>query len=463
MTIAIVILMCIGYLLICTEHLTRVNKATVALFCGVCGWVMYMCVGPYYVEHQHASAFEAFLNGAPFSIRAVNRYIYDNVFSHHIMELSGIVIYLLATMATVEVLSNNNCFDFITTWCRSRNSKVVTWLLALCSFGLSANIDTLTSAVIMLTLLRQIVINPRQRMLLGAVVVLAANCGGCFTVIGDVTSLIIWTRKAVTPTDYTAALVLPCIVATVIPTYLISKKLPNTIDLKRKPVYYRGDDSSIPVWQRALLLILGILGMWFVPTFYRLTHLPPFLGALCVVGVLWVINEIVNRKNIQSDQPVTSNETRGLQYVIIQMIMFFLGIGLCVNLLIELGAMNKVAELLGTYVPNIYVVSLILGLVSAVMDNVALVISAVSFYPIIDSASATTDYLQNFVKDGSYWYLISLCSTVGGCLLPIGNSAGYALMRSEDVGFWWYVRIITPKVFIGWIFALAVFFGMSML
>lgn len=459
MTIAIVILMLLGYVLICTEHITRINKATVALFCGVSGWVMYVCVGPYYIETLHDAGFHEFLAGNDYSIQAVNEFLRQKVFASHIAQLANIAMYLLATMAIVDVLASNGCFDFVTNLCRSRSTWISVWMLALCSFLLSANLDNLTSAVVMLTVLNRIVVNHRQRMLLGAIIVIATNCGGCFTVIGDVTSLLIWTRGAVTPTNYTAALILPALCATIVPTWLIGRKLPGHLDLKRSNVMFRGDDADLKLWQQILMFCLGMGGLWFVPTFYFLTNLPPFLGALCVLGVLWVVNEIINRKRILSDQPVTSHVGRSLQYEVMQMIMFFLGIGLCVDILIEVGAMKHVAYWCDQYIHNIYILSLVLGAVSSVMDNVALVISGISIYPVLDGdMPGMTDYMRSFVLNGQYWHLIALCGCVGGCLLPIGNTAGYALMKAEDVSIWWYVRHVTLKVLIGWFCALGVYF-----
>lgn len=460
MTIAIVTLMLLGYLLICMEHITRINKATVALFCGVWGWVLYVCVGPYYVETLHNAGFQEFLGSGDYSITAVNEYIRQEVFSSNVAQLTNIVMYLLATMAIVDVLANNGCFDLATRLCRLRATWQVVAMLALCSFGLSANLDNLTSAVIMLTVLNKIVVNHRQRMLLGAIIVVATNCGGCFTVIGDITSLLVWTRGAVTPTSYTAALVLPALCATIIPAYLIGRQLPDHLDLKRSSVMmYRGSDTDVRPWQQILMLLIGIVGLWFVPTFYRLTKLPPFLGALCVLGVLWVANEIINRKRILSDQPLQGRTNRSLQYEVMQMIMFFLGVGLSVDILIEVGAMNKVALWCDAYIHNIYILSLVLGAVSAVMDNVALVISGISIYPVLDAdMGGMSQYMQSFVENGQYWHLIALSGCVGGCLLPIGNTAGYALMKAEDVTIWWYLKHITWKVMLGWFASLGVYF-----
>lgn len=459
MTIAIVALMLLGYLLICTERITRINKATVAIFCGVWGWVLYVCVGPYYIETLHNAGFREFLGSQDYSIWAVNEYIRQKVFASNVAQLTNVVMYLLVTMAIVEVLENNGCFDFVTKICRSRNTWVTVWMLALCSFGLSANLDNLTATVVMLMVLNRLVVNQRQRMLLGSIIVIATNCGGCFTVIGDVTSLLVWTRGAVTPTNYTSALVLPALFATVIPTYLIGRKLPAHLDLKRSSVMFRGDDADVKLWQQLLMFSLGMCGLWFVPTFYRLTKLPPFLGALCVLGVLWVVNEIINRKRILSDQPLFSRTNRSLQYEVMQMIMFFLGVGLCVNILIEIGAMKSVAYWCDQYIHNIYILSLVLGAVSSFMDNVALVMSGISIYPVLGvNGEGLSEYMQSFLINGQYWHLITLCGCVGGCLLPIGNTAGYALMKSEDVTIWWYLKHITLKVLLGWFCALGIYF-----
>lgn len=456
MTLAIVFIMLMGYVLICTEHITRINKATVAVFCGVVGWVLFVCVGPDYISSLHGRDFEDFLDGAPFSIQSVNAYISEHLLARHVFYVCSIVMYLLSTMAIVELLQNNDCFNFITNWCRSRSKWHVVCCLAFFSFVLSANLDNLTSSVLMLMILGQLIINPSQRRLLGVIVVIATSCGGSFTVIGDVTSMIIWTREVVTPTNYSAALVLPAIVAMVIPTALIGRKLPERLDIKRQPIVFRGDTSSLPVWQRLMMLIIGIGGLWFVPTFYRLTHLPPFLGALCVLGVLWVVNEIVNRRSILSEQPVNMSANRSLQYAILQMIMFFVGVGLCVSVLIEVGAMQHVAVWCNEHIHNIYIMSAFLGVVSAVMDNIALVLSAVSIYHEVPVAA--TEYMSSFMQNGQYWHLVALCSCVGGCLLPIGCTAGYTLMKSEDVSIWWYARHITFKVFLGWLAALGVYF-----
>ena len=437
MTIAIVVLMLLAYLLIATEHVTHINKATTAMFAGVVGWILYIIyVGPDKAE------------------------IAEHVFVRHSAYFCSIVLYLLSTMAIVEVLSDNGCFDFITNFLRTRSMPRFLWGTVLITFLLSANLDNLTTVVLMLIIVRRLLASRRQRLYVGAAVVVAACCGGSFTVIGDVTTLMLWTRGAVTPTAFAQAMTLPALVATFIPVLLISYELPDTLDINRRHFVFLGDDSAMPLWQRCVMLFFGIVGPWFVPTFHRLTLLPPFLGSLCVLGVVWVLNEVFNRSSIRSDQPIfLPGSDRRLQYEVLQVIMFFIGVALSVSVLVEIGAMQSVGRWLDTYVHDIYVISVFLGLLSAVLDNVCLVLSAVNIYDVLPEASTT--YQQFFTQNGQYWHLVVLSACVGGCLLPIGCTAGYALMKSEDTSVWWYFRHISGKVVLGWIAALITYFGLD--
>lgn len=439
MTIAIVALMLLAYILIASEHLTHINKATTAMFAGVVGWILYLCSGIDKTE------------------------VAEHVFVAHSAYFCSIVLYLLSTMAIVEVLSNNGCFDFITNFLRTRNTRRFLWGIVFITFVLSANLDNLTTVVLMLVIMRRLLANRRQRLYVGASIVVAACCGGSFTVIGDVTTLMIWTKGAVTATDFAGAMVLPALVGTVIPVLLISFDLPDTLDINRRYIVYRGDDDPMPLWQRVVMLFLGIGGLWFVPTFHRITLLPPFLGSLCVLGVIWVLNEVFNRSSIRSEQPLQLPGTdRRLQYEVLQVIMYFIGVALAVSALVEVGAMAYAGRWIDAYIHDIYVFSVFMGVLSAVLDNVCLVLSAVSIYDVMPDAMATTAYQQFFTQNGQYWHLVALSACIGGCLLPIGSTAGYALLKSEDSGIWWYFRHISGKVLLGWIAALITYFGVDM-
>ncbi len=458
MTIAIVVLMLIGYALICVEHITHLNKATVAMFCGVVGWVLFMCTGTSFIQVLHAQEFLDYLDGAPYTLEASKQFIASHIFLQHFGQMGSIVLYVLATMAIVEVLLNNECFNFLKTWLRSQNTDHVLWLTVLVTFTISANLDNLSTTVMMLMVMRRILRSQRQRQYVGAAIVIAANAAGMFTVIGDISSLLIWTKGAVTPTNYTGSLALSAVVATVIPTFFIRRALPERLDIERPTYSFRGEDSVLKIWQRAILMVLAFGGLWFVPTFHRITLLPPFLGALCVLGVVWVANEVINIHRIKSEQPQTISMGRSLQYEVLQVIMYTVGACLCVDVLIEIGAMRAASGWLDANIHSTYLLSIVLGLLSAVMDNIVLVLSGVNIYSVLTPEEAVTPYLENFLQNGQYWHLISLSGNIGGCLLPIGSVAGLALMKSEEVTIWWWLRRITLGTLFGWLCALGTYF-----
>ncbi len=462
MTLIIVAFLLLGYFFIATEHITRINKSATAMFLGVVGWILYMYTGSTYIRSMYPAEYALFLNGHSSTAETVKTFIAQNIFVDYAAYICGIVLFLLATMSIVEVLNVNGCFDFIRGWVRTRNSRRLLWLLVAITFLLSANLDNLTTTVMMLVVMRQIVATTRFRMLYGSAIVLAANCGGCFTVIGDVCSLMLWSKGTITPTDFAGALVVPSLIATVIPTYLISRKLPESIEVESQHIYYRGDDTVLRPWQRVLMFFVGIGGLWFIPTFHNLTKLPPFVGALCVLGLFWVINEICNRKLIRSNQPVHRTIPRFLQYENLQNILFFIGVCLAVGVLSETGALRVAAMWCDDKIHNTYIVGIALGLISSVLDNVVLVLTSMSLYDVAEYATVLRridpEYANFFAVNGQYWHLISFCGSVGGCLLPIGSVSGYALMKSEGVSIWWYFRHITLKVLVGWLLGLGAYY-----
>ena len=463
MTIAILTLILFSYVLIATEHITHINKATTAVFAAVVGWVLYVCAGSDFVLHIHGDDFSEFAAGAAQTSQLIKQFIASHVFIRYGADICAIVLYLLATMSIVSVLHSNGCFDFIAQAARSRDSRVVLWTLVGFTALLSVNLDNLTTTVLMLMIMRQVVQHQRWRMWIGSAIVIAANCGGATTVIGDLTSLVVWSKGAVTPTDFSAALILPALVATAIPTALIARALPEHVELVRPTTIYRGDTQRLRVWQRAMLLTVGLGGLWFIPTFHRITLLPPFLGALCVLGVLWVLHELMNLRRIRSSQPVDARDDLRLEAASIQLILYFTGIFLCVALLIETGVMQSISAWCDEWIHNIYIMSVALGAISSVLDNIALVLTGINIYPVAESSSVLTamlnpDYANAFLPDGQYWHLIIYSGCVAGCLLPIGNVSGYTLMKAEDVTILWYVRHILPKVLLGWLVGLGIYF-----
>ena len=442
MTLIIVTMLIVSYVLIATGHLTGVNKAAIAMFLGTVGWVVYVCWGSDFVMDQHPADYLEWLAGSEASSDAVKYFIYDNIFLKYVGRAAAIVMFLLATMSIVELLNNNGCFDFITEWIRTRNSKRLLWTITLATFILSANLDNLTTTTMMLVIMHNILQNSRQRMYVGSAIVLAANCGGCFTVIGDPTGLILWGNGAVTASHFSAYLALPAIIAWVIPTIFINRELPDRLDTAWSPSPYRGDETRLNRWQRFVMLIVGIGGLWFIPTFHNITKLAPFLGALCVLSVLWVVNEAFNHRLISSDRTTQRRIPMSLQYGVLQQLLFVMGIMLGMGVVTETGVWADVSNWMDTYVHDIWILGFGAGLLSAIVDSFTIAISNISLYVVGVGDIAT---------NGSFWKIIAYTTAVGGCLLSVGSISGLALMRAEHVSLLWYIRHLTPKVLLGWV------------
>ena len=447
MTLIIVAMLILAYVLIATGHLTGVNKAAIAMFLGTVGWVVYVCWGADFVMDQHPDDYLEWLAGNEASSESVKLFIYDHVFLKYVGEAAAIVMFLLATMSIVELLNNNGCFDFITEWIRTRNSKRLLWTITLATFILSANLDNLTTATMMLVIMHNILQNSRQRMYVGSAIVLAANCGGCFTVIGDPIGLILWGDGAVTASHLSAYMAIPAICAWVIPTVLINRELPDRLDCAWSPSPYRGDDTRLNRWQRVVMLFVGIGGLWFIPTFHNITKLAPFLGALCVLAVLWVVNEAFNRKLIAADQMSQRRIPMSLQYGSLQQVLFVMGIMLGMGVVTETGVWSDVAAWFDTYIHDIWLMGIGAGLLSSIVDTFTIAVSNISLYSV---------GVGEVAANGAYWKVIAYTTAVGGCLLSVGSVSGLALMKAEHVTLGWYVKHLTPKVLLGWIIGFCV-------
>ncbi len=439
-----------GYLLIATGHLTGVNKAAIAMFIGTIGWIVYVCWGADFVMKLHAQEYLEFLNGREATSETVKYYIYDNVFLKYVGKAAAIVMFLVATMSIIEILNNNGCFDFIREWIRTRNSKRLLWTITLATFILSANLDNLTTATMMLVVMHDIVKNRMQRMLVGSAIVLAANAGGCFTVIGDPLGLILWGDEAVTATHFSGYLFLPAMAAWVIPTILINRQLPDRLDTEWGAAPYRGNDTRLNRWQRVVMLFVGIGGLWFIPTFRNITKLSPFLGALCVLSVLWVVNEAFNRKLMQADQMAQSRVPRALQYGAIQQMLFVMGIMLGMGVLTESGVLGDIAQwCFAFFQGNVWAMGFSSGLLSSVIDTFTVSVTNVSFFPVGEGVFAT---------NGIYWLIIAFSTAIGGSLLSVGSTSGIALMQMEHMRLGWYFKNLTWKVMLGFVIGLVVLY-----
>ena len=452
MSLIIVAILCISYLLLATESLTKVNKSAVAMFAGTIGWVLYICYGTDFVMGQYAREYAEFLNGALPSSALVKQFIAENVFLKHVGQACGIVLFLLATMTIVEILNNNGCFDFVSQLLRTRSAKRILWIIAGVTFIISANLDNLTTTVMMLTIMHKIVPARKQRLIYGSAIVLAANCGGALTVIGDPVGLVLWNAGAVTATSYSMGLLLPCLVAWLLPTWWIGRMLPERVQTEWITMPYRGDDTRLNVWQRLMMLFVGIGGLWFIPTFHNITKLSPFLGACCVLVVLWVVNEIFNRKLMNDDAMIQRPVPRVLQYGVLQMMLFVMGMMLAIGVVDETGALACVRDFIDHNIHNVWIVGLLSGLFSIVIDTFANAFSWFSLFDMTAACEHAVDvdaYEAAFAQNGLLWRVVAYTSAVGGNILAIGSLSGIALVKMERMRISWFFRNVGWKALVG--------------
>lgn len=437
MTYIIVAILIVSLFLIATERHTNINKAAVSVFACTVGWVLYVCFGSDFVASQHSAEYLSFLDGVKPNSTAVKMYIAQDILLPYIGHAAEIVLFLVATMSIVNILYNNGCFDFLTLWIRTRNSKLLLWKLTAVAFFMSANLDNTATIVIMLTVTNAILIRTKDRMIYGAMVMTAVSFGGALTVIGDPVGLVLWNKGAITATDYTLSMLLPCLIAWTLPTAYMTLRLPDTVEVERATLPYRGDDTTLNIWQRLLMFLVGIGGLWFIPTFHDITKLPPFLGALCVLSLLWIVNELFNRKIFRVERSLRSDIPQQMQYNTIQKILYIIGVILALGVVAETGAMNWLAHHVDRFVGNVWGIGATAALASTVLDNFASFMTLVSLHDV----SATDAY---YGVGGDYWKAVSFGGAVGGSILCIGSIAGVMMMRMQGVSLKWYIRNITP-------------------
>ncbi len=443
MTLIIVGILVLGYLLIATEHLTNVNKAAVAVFVCTVAWVLYICYGADFVLSEHAAEYSAFLDGQePTSVR-VKEFIWSNIFLKYVGRACEVVLFLMATRTIVEILDQNECFDILTLRLATRSRSRLLWTLSITTMLISANLDNFTTTVMMLMVMRKLVAVRSQRLYYGAAIVVAANCGGALTVIGSPTGLMLWNNGLVSASRYFLSVAAPCLLAWLITTWWIGRSLPEHVETARRFMPFRGNDSTLSGWQRALMLVLSIGGLWFIPTFHNITRLSPFLGALCVLGVLWVVNEVCNRNVLAMDSISERRVPKALFYGSSQLVYYVLGMMLAVAVVKETGALDDLWAWLGAQGLSETMIALTSGVVSMVLDNFA----TASGYIAVNPGQALND---------SYWSTLAYMSSVGGNTLLFGSMAGAALMKAEKVRPGWYLTHVGWKSMVGMLAGMAV-------
>ncbi|MBQ9204102.1 MAG: sodium:proton antiporter NhaD [Prevotella sp.] len=426
LTLCIVTVFVVGYLCIALESLTKVNKAAIALLMCVVCWTLLM-VDPASFYPQVAA------DGVVHHIA--------EVIEHHLGDAAGTLFFLMGAMTIVEIVDSNGGFNFVRDTMKTRSKRKLLWRVAFMTFFLSAILDNLTTSIVMIMVLRKLVQDREDRMIYAALVVIAANSGGAFSPIGDVTTIMLWIKGVITTQGVLSEIFVPSLVSMVIPAAILSLSLQGKFDKSQNLA--AAEVSQFTQTQRTIIFWLGVGGLIFVPIFKTITHLPPFMGILLVLGVLWTTTEIFHY-NTDEDDTMAKRVSDIMSRIDLSTIMFFLGILMAVAVLSEVGVLTALGQGLNeTFNGNHYLVTGIIGVLSSIVDNVPLVAGCMGMYPV--------EAVGDMAVDGIFWQLLAYCAGVGGSMLIIGSAAGVVVMGLEKLTFGWYMKKITWIVFVGYL------------
>ena len=428
----IVTVFVVGYLCIALESVTRVNKAAIALLMCVLCWTLLMLEpGAYYPELPAGS---------------VVHHIAE-VIEHHLGDAAGTLFFLMGAMTIVEIVDSNGGFNFVRETMKTRSKRKLMWRMAFMTFFLSAILDNLTTSIVMIMVLRKLVQSREDRLLYAALVVVSANSGGAFSPIGDVTTIMLWIKGVITTQGVLTEIFVPSLVSMLVPAAILSLSLKGKFDKEQN--LPKADVSQFTKTQRDIIFWLGVGGLCFVPVFKTLTHLPPFMGILLVLGVLWTVTEIFHY-NTAEDDTMAKRVSDLLSKIDLSTIMFFLGILMAVAVLQEVGVLTAMGEGLNeAFSGNYYLINGIIGVLSSIVDNVPLVAGCMGMYPVAEAGP--------MMQDGIFWQLLAYCAGVGGSMLIIGSAAGVVVMGLEKITFGWYMKKISWIVLIGYLAGILVY------
>ena len=395
-----VVIFVVGYIAIAFEHPININKSATALLTGVLCWTIYILMGS-------------------------DNHLINEQLTEHIGELSGILFFLMGAMTIVELIDAHDGFDVITARITTNNKRKLLWIICIITFFLSAILDNLTTAIVMVSLLRKLIDNKEDRLLFIGMVVIAANAGGAWSPIGDVTTTMLWIGGQITAQNIMLKLFLPSILCLVVPLIILSFKLKGTV--ARPEIKESTSENPTSSFERNAVFFLGIGALVFVPVFKTITHLPPFMGVLFGLGILWVITELIHSKKDDEDKDALS-VLHALRKIDMSSILFFLGILIAISSLQSTGVLSSLAQYMNDTIGNLNIIVPLIGLLSAIVDNVPLVAASMGMYDI-----------TTYPVDSYIWEFLAYCAGTGGSILIIGSAAGVAAMGIEKIDFFLYL------------------------
>jgi Na+/H+ antiporter NhaD/arsenite permease-like protein len=411
MTALLILIFIIGYAAIAFEHTLKINKSATALITGVLCWTVHV-------------------------LYANDPYVVTEHLTLHLGELSGILFFLLGAMTIVELIDAHDGFDLLTDKIIETDKRKLLWIIAFIAFFLSAILDNLTTTIVVVSLLRKLIKNDKDRLFFAGIVVIAANAGGAWSPIGDVTTTMLWIGGQITASNIIIHLILPSLLCLLVPLIYLSFILKGKV--LRPKTDKHSDYKSLPKSQQAIVFFSGIAVLMAVPVFKTITHLPPYMGILLGLGILWVITEIIHGKKDEDDKHSLS-VVHALRKIDASSILFFLGILLSIAALQSASVLTDLAQWLSINLKNDSTIVIIIGLLSSIIDNVPLVAAAQGMYD-----------LSQYPTDDYFWTFLAYCTGTGGSILVIGSAAGIAAMGMERISFGWYLKKISLLALLGY-------------
>ncbi len=457
----------IGYLAIALEHNLHIDKAAPAIMLAALLWSIYVMSfksNEAHSEHksthyQQSDPAHSPTDTPTTAVSASHSTVNDVI--HHVLlgsllgEVASILFFLIGAMAIVELIDAHSGFEVITSRIKTQNPTSLIWIITIIAFFCSAVLDNLTTSIVMVSVLRKLIPDRLVRIHYLSLVIIAANAGGAWTPIGDVTTTMLWIGDQISAGEIMKSLLLPSLVCAAVPAFAMSVFYQKSLTINANaPIEDFGHiETNISNSERVFVFIAGVAGLIFVPIFKTVTHLPPFMGMILSVGVLWVVTDFMHRHKPEKDKRNLSMYL-ALKKVDVPSVMFFLGILIAIGCLGQAGILHKMANLLDSTIGNIYFIALVIGVLSAIVDNVPLVAAAQKMYELAPDGA---DNFLNYGTDGVFWEYLAYCAGTGGSCLIIGSAAGVAIMGLERIDFVWYLRKISWLALIGYLAGAAVY------
>jgi Na+/H+ antiporter NhaD/arsenite permease-like protein len=454
-----IVVFVVGYICITLEHTLKIDKAAIALVTGILCWTIYVTGKDdivklenvkEYAEKEFSNTYkneviETTTSNNKDTYDIIQHYVTEVQLFEHLSEIASILFFLMGAMTIVEIIDLHGGFRVVTEKITTSSKFKLLWIIGILSFFFSAALDNLTTSIIMVSLTRKFIADQKDRWIFLGMVIISANAGGAWSPIGDVTTTMLWIGDQITSVEIITNLFIPSLVCFIVPATILSFRMKG--EIKRPDDSFMVNSHHTSVFQRNFVFIAGVAGLIFVPIFKSVTHLPPFMGMMLSLGILWLITDIMHRKR-DADERKYFSAFHALEKMDVPTVLFFLGILLAVGSLQSAGQLNEMSIFLekniGTQTDNgIYIIGIIIGLLSAIIDNVPLVAAAMGMYPIEASGY--------FMQDGLFWEFLAYCAGTGGSVLIIGSAAGVAIMGLEKIPFFWYVKKISLLAFIGYL------------